>query len=257
METNSVSLQKQKICSAGGQVEARSMPKPDLESAVRVYLEDRCRETLDGVVRAGEGLVSYYAALYSPGRRRDEDLKQAGYEGLLKAIKRYDPARNVLFITYASHCIMGEVRRELKRKSTFKVPEWLSNLQAGIIKATEELVQEKGAMPTLKEIAARVNVAEAGVVQAMQAGSVSLEEIELSRIKSLQYESFKLPIEDIIALQTSLDRLNETQKKVLELIFFQDLTQEQVARKMGLNQRKVSRVLGSGLSAMRLELGDT
>lgn len=242
----------QSYSGAESPVGAQVVPKPDLESAVRQYLINRSEATLDGVIRAGEGLVSYYARLYSPGGRRDEDLKQAGYEGLLKAARRYDPDRNVLFVTYASHCIMGELKRELKRRSTFKAPEWLTNLQARIFQATDELVQVKGAMPTLKEIAAKVNVAEEGVIQAMQAGSVSLEELDLAAIKSLQHESFRLPIEDVITLQTALERLNETQKKVLELIFYQDMTQEQVARNMGLNQRKVSRLLLSGLAAMRL-----
>lgn len=226
------------------------MAREELEAAVRSYRESGTEAALERVIRAGEGLVIHFAGLYSRGRI-DEDLKQAGYEGLLKALKRYDPAKNVLFATYAAHCIMGEIRRELKRRRAFRVPEWLSELQAAIVGATEELIREKGAEPGLKEIAEKVNLTEAGIVEAMQAGAVSLDQIDLTRLRSLRYESFKLPLEDRIAVRMALERLDELPRKVLLLTFYQGLTQQQVAQKLGLNQRKVSRLLGKGLTAMR------
>jgi RNA polymerase sigma-B factor len=146
---------------------------------------------------------------------------------------------------------MGEIRRELKRRRAFRVPGWLSELQAAIVRATEELIREKGAEPGLKEIAEKINLTEAGIVEAMQAGAVSLEQIDISRLRSLRYESFKLPLEDRIAVRMALERLDELQRKVLLLTFYQGLTQQQVAQKLGLNQRKVSRLLGKGLTAMR------
>jgi len=226
------------------------MAREELEAAVRSYRENGTEAALERVIRAGEALVIHFAGLYSRGRI-DEDLKQAGYEGLLKALRRFEPAKNVLFATYAAHCIMGEIRRELKRRRAFRVPEWLSELQAAIVGATEELIRENGAEPGLKEIAERINITEAGIVEAMQAGAVSLDQIDLTRLRSLRYESFKLPLEDQIAVRMALERLDELPRKVLTLTFYQDLTQEQVAQKLGLNQRKVSRLLGKGLTAMR------
>ena len=226
------------------------MAREELEAAVRSYRENGTEAALERVIRAGEALVIHFAGLYSRGRI-DEDLKQAGYEGLLKALRRFEPAKNVLFATYAAHCIMGEIRRELKRRRAFRVPEWLSELQAAIVGATEELIREKGTEPGLKEIAERINITEAGIVEAMQAGAVSLEQIDISRLRSLRYESFKLPLEDRIAVRMALERLDELQRKVLLLTFYQGLTQQQVAQKLGLNQRKVSRLLGKGLTAMR------
>ncbi|MEW5785530.1 MAG: sigma-70 family RNA polymerase sigma factor [Bacillota bacterium] len=223
----------------------------DLETAAYNYRQVRDEPAMEEVARTGEALVTYFAGLHSPAGRRDEDLIQVGYEGLLKALKRYDPSREVRFTTYASHCIIGEIRRELKRRNAFRVPEWIQTLQARISQATEELIQENGAIPALSEIAARVNVAKEGIEQAMLAGSISLEEIDWSRVKNIHYESFKLPIEDVITVRMALERLESIQKKVLQLIFYQDLTQEQVARRMGLHQRKVSRLLVNGLRAMR------
>ena len=221
-----------------------------LENAVIAYTATGSQEDKNAVVGAGEALVNYYAGLYSQGNI-DEDLKQAGYEGLLKALRRYDPCRGILFSTYASHCIIGEIRHELRDRGPFKVPEWLQTLQSKVISATEDLAQENGYMPTLAEISHRVNVTEEGIIETMQAGCVSLDEIDLSKFKNLRYESFKLPIEDKITVTMSLEKMDELQKKVITLIYYEGLTQEQTAKRLGLNQRKVSRILNSGLNEMR------
>ncbi len=221
-----------------------------LETAARNYLSTGHLEAKEAVVCAGKALVNYYAGLYSPGKI-DEDLRQAGYEGLLKALKRYNPERGVLFATFATHCIIGEIRHELRDRGPFKAPEWLKDLQSKIISATEELAQKNGTMPSLKEIANKANIAEGGIQEAMQAGCVSLDEMDLSKVRSLRYESFKLPIEDVITLKMSMDKMDSLQKKVVTLIYYEGMTQEEVARKLGINQRKVSRILNRGLNEMR------
>lgn len=230
--------------------ETETIQNNALEIAAKDYVFTKAPAAKEAVVETGQALVNYYASLYSPGRI-DEDLRQAGYVGLLKALKRFDPNKGVLFATYATHCIIGEIRHELRDRGTFKIPDWLKSLQAKIIEATDELAQKNYAMPTLKEIASKVNVAEEGIVEAMQAGCISLDQLDLSKLKSLRYESFKLPIEDVITVKMSLDRMDQLQKKVVTMIYYEGMTQEQVARKLGLNQRKVSRLLNSGLKEMR------
>lgn len=220
-----------------------------LETAARAFSSSGCQEAKEKAVQAGKDLVHYYAGLYSRGQL-DEDLLQAGYLGFLKALERFDPDRAVMFSTFATHYIIGEIRHELRARGPFKIPEWVNSLQADVLKATSELAQENGTMPTLKEVAQRINVEEKGIVEAMQAGCVSLDEVDLSRVKSLRYESFKLPIEDKITLQMSIEKMDELQQKVIKLIFFEGLTQEEVAKKLGLNQRKVSRLMNKGLKEM-------
>ncbi len=221
-----------------------------LEIAAKDYTFTKDPAAKEAVVETAQALVNYYASLYSPGRI-DEDLRQAGYVGLLKALKRFDPNKGVLFATYATHCIIGEIRHDLRDRGSFRIPDWLRSLQAKIIEATDELAQKNYAMPTLKEIAGKVNVAEEGIVEAMQAGCISLDELDLSKLKSLRYESFKLPIEDVITVKMSLDKMDQLKKNVVTMIYYEGMTQEQVARKLGLNQRKVSRLLNSGLEEMR------
>ncbi len=224
-----------------------------LEAAARDYYDTGSQKAKGDVARAGEALVTYYASLYSPGRV-DEDLKQAGFEGLLKALKRFDPVNGAMFSTYASHCIIGEIRHDLRDRGPFKVPEAMKSLQAKVINATEELAQENCAMPSLKEIACKVNVAEEGIVEAMQAGCVSLDEVDLSKVKHLRYESFKLPIEDKITVQMSLEKMDNIQQKVIKLIYYEGLIQEKKKKKLGINQRKVSRLLQRGITEMRIDM---
>ena len=224
-----------------------------LERAAMDYLKTGSQKAKESVTKAGEALVFYYASLYSPGII-DEDLKQAGFEGLLKALKRFDPNRGNMFSTYASHCIIGEIRHDLRDRGPFKIPEALKGIQAKVINATEELAQKNHAMPCLKEIARKVNISEEGIVEAMQVGCVSLDEVELSKVKHLRYENFKLPIEDKIAVQLSLEKMDDLQKKAIKLVYYEGLSQQEAAKRLGVNQRKVSRLLQRGLAEMRLEM---
>lgn len=223
---------------------------PQLEAAVLDYIRTNSREAMDSVVNSGKPLIDYYASVYSFGTP-DEDLKQAGYEGLLKALKKFDPSRGVLFSTYAVHCIVGEIRHELRDRGTFMIPDWMKSLQAQVVRVTDELYQKNHAAPTLREIADKVNVTEEGIAEAMLAGCVSLDEIDLSKVKRVRYESFKLPIEDVITLQMSMERMDQLQQQVIKMIYYEGLTQEQAAQKLGINQRKVSRLLNKGLDEMR------
>jgi len=195
-----------------------------LDAVVKEYYKTGGAEQKEAIARAAEPLVNYYAALYSPGRI-DEDLKQAGYEGLMKALVRFDPAKGTAFSTYASHCMIGEIRHELRDRGPFKIPEWMRVLQKKIIDATEDLAQERSTLPSLREIAERVNVSEAGIVEAMQVGCISIDEVDLSKVKHLRYESFKLPIEDKLAVQMSLEKMEELQKQVIRLIYYEGFTQ--------------------------------
>jgi RNA polymerase sigma-B factor len=188
----------------------------DLEDAVKQYLETGSQASRESVISLGRNMAEYFAGIYSPGSM-DEGLKRSATAGFLKALKRFDPSKGALFSTYATHCIISEIREELKNRQLFKVPEWLKKLQNDVIGATEELAAENKMMPTLQEIADKVNIAENGIAETMQAGSVDLNKLDLRSIKSLRHEAFKLPVEDVITIRKSLDRLGDIQLKVLSL----------------------------------------
>lgn len=227
---------------------------PELERAVLACRENPSEEKLQALMEAATALVYHYAGFFCRrrGYRSNEwdDLVQVGFEGVLKSLKRFDPQRGVLFGTYASHFIMGEMRREIRRQKTYDRPAWMAELQGKILQVSEDILKETGEAPTLEQIAEAVNVEEEGVLQAMQAGRIPMEELDLSSIRSKRHENFQLPIEDKIMVRQALARLSELQRKAIYLLFYRDMTQQQVADQMGLSQRKVSRLKRLGLDKM-------
>ncbi len=105
---------------------------------------------------------------------------------------RLDPDRGVTFTTYASHCIMGEIRHCLRKEATFACPGCVTGLKNRVNRLVEEAVRKTGVFPSLSEIARRLNVREEGVTQAMQAGWVPLEELDLIPQEKEPKSSFPL-----------------------------------------------------------------
>jgi len=225
-----------------------------LEHAAKKYTSQNNEDNLGSLLQASTGLIYHYVRIYSGGVSIKEDLIQVGYEGVIKAAKNFAPSRNVTFCTYASHYIKGEIRRELMREASFDRPRWLFELQNKIKRETEQLTQNLGREPSLAEIADAVNVREEGIVQALLAGKVSLDEIDVTRIKNVHYESFQLPIEDRILIRQALEKLTELQKNIVYLTFFKDMTQIKTAEVLGINQKRVSRLLKSALDKMKIVL---
>ncbi len=230
--------------------------KISLEEAFAVYRLSGEKEDLELVVRAGRKLVCHFVRLFSGGEVED-DLVQAGMEGLLKAVKRFDPEVGAGFATYAGHCILGEVRHYFRKEASYYRPGCVADLQSKVEKVTEERLKRTGEPPSIKEIACVLNVRESGVVQVMRAGLVSLDEINLKEIRNLKYESFKLPIEDKIMLEQAINKLSEFQRKVVRLLFYRGMTQVEAAKELGVNQRKVSRVLHKSLEKMAENMKET
>jgi RNA polymerase sigma-B factor len=221
----------------------------DLERTYLKYRECGQAELLAEVVQAGERLVCYFVRLYTGGK--DDDAMQVGMIGLLKAARRFDPDVGVSFGTYAGHCVMGEIRHFLRKESSYYKPGSIQDLQNRVDRYVEDVLKEMGEPPEIAEISRVLNVKEEGIIQAMRAGLVSLDEVDVRQIKNLKYESFRLPIEDKVLVEQALEGLNQVQKRVIYYLFYMDLTQTQTAKKLGISQRKVSRILHKSLQHMR------
>jgi RNA polymerase sigma-B factor len=194
-----------------------------------------------------------------------EDLLQVGYVGLMKAIRGYDTASEAKFSTYAYAMIDGELKHHLRDTALVKKPRWARTLYAKVSEATARLTAELGRPPLVEEIAGEVNVTPDGIAELMKLFSdtsvASLnsthgeeggeEGVDLSAIRSIQYETFSLPIEDRIQLERALESLSELQKKVIYLFFYKDLCQTEIGRKLGLSQRKTSRTVASALKVLK------
>lgn len=237
----------------------------DSNDTDEVALFEQYRSSKDEFVR--DKIFTTYSSLVESvcrgfvgrGNSELEDLLQVGYLGLLGAIERFDLGREVKFATYARHCIGGEVRHFIRDKSeAIRRPRWMKKLSREVACFLEGYLQKNACLPTLSQIAEACNVSESGVVAILRAKQpLSLEDDSsysrepLDRIKSLQHESFKLPIEDRIAIAHAFEKLFGVEKKIIYLFFVQDLTQKQIAGKLSLPPRKVSRLMQKGLERLR------
>ncbi|MBT9136806.1 MAG: RNA polymerase sigma-B factor [Firmicutes bacterium] len=224
----------------------------ELEERYLRYRQSRSEEDLAEVAVAARRLVSHFVRIYTGGN--SDDALQAGMEGLLKSVRRYDPEIGAAFSTYAAHCVMGEIRHFVRKEAAYYRPGCIRELQFRVDQYVEQVLKEREALPAIEEIAAALNVRKEGVLQAMRSGLVALDEVDLRKIRAVRYETFKLPIEDRILLQQAFKRLSELQRKVVYYLFYRDLTQVQAAEKLGISQRQVSRVLHKSLKEMEKEL---
>lgn len=225
-----------------------------LDKAAEGYFKSKNEGARNKVVEAASGLIRFYARLYGGACDRD-DLYQTGCLALLKALDAYDPQKSASFTTYASHCIMGEIRHLVRSESSFYRPGCIKELQFRVDAAVEEYARQNGAPPPADWLAKKLNVREDSIGEVMRSGLVSFDEIDSAKIHSLAYESFRLPIEDRIALAQAGRALNDLQKKVLHLLFFRNLSQQQAADELGISQRKVSRIKERSLEVLREEMG--
>lgn len=224
-----------------------------LDAAIDAYIINPTSQTMDNIITAAHGLIYYFIRIYSAGRN-DDDLYQVGVEGLLKAIKRYNPANGASFTTYAGHCIMGEIRHYIRKEASYYKPGCIAGLQYKIDRVIEHALSETGEVPTVKDLAEKLNIKKESVSEVMRAGLVNFEDINTALITRQRLETFKLPIEDKLLLAQALKKLSEIQKKVIYYLFYMDLTQTQVAAKLGFNQRKVSRIKDKSLQILRDEM---
>jgi len=195
-----------------------------------------------------------------------EDLEQVGYIGLINAIKLYNQNRGIKFITYATWLISGEIRHYIRDKhQVIKIPGWILKLNRKIDQFIIYYKKENNRFPSLFEISEELNLTEEGIEEILKAREavqvISLDQEQrkyesdsypkIEKIKSKNYETFKLPVEDIIALKTALSKLKELPRKVIYFIFEKDLTQTKIARQLGLSQRQVSRIKDSALKELK------
>ena len=221
-----------------------------IDEAARCYYADDSNENLELLVCTCSRLIYHFVRLYGL-QQFYEDLYQAGYEGLLKALKRFDPEKGASFTTYAGSLIIGEIRHYIRKEAAYYRPSVVMKLQESVSELIEDQMYSTGEMPSCNRIAETLNLKEEGIFEVMKTGLVPLEQVDMSKIASYKLESFKLPIEDRIMLEQALEKLSGLQRKVIDMLFYSDLTQDQTARKLDINQRKVSRELHKGLDSLK------
>jgi RNA polymerase sigma-B factor len=223
-----------------------------IESVYGDYHSNPTEASLTSLIQACQGLVFHYAKLYGGGYSF-EDLCQSGYEGLLKGIQNYDPDYGTKFVTYASHCVIGEIRHYVRRESRYYYPGYLEGYREKMNEIILDSLDDRDEPISSEELAVKLNLQPDAILPVMSAGLVHLGHVELASIKAKEMESFTLPIEDKLLLSQLKYRLTDIQKDVIEMLFQRGMTQEEVAGELGLTQKQVSRIKQKSLEKMKTE----
>lgn len=219
------------------------------------------------LVESHLGLAKSLARRFVNRGESYEDLVQVASLALVKAVQRFDPNRGVAFSTFATVTVIGELKRHLRDKCwSVRAPRRLQQLVADLAKATEELSQELGRSPTIHELAIACSADDGDVLEAMEAGrnyrSTSLDALSVNDSDGspigieLGDEDDELSLaEDRMSLSPYVRNLPPRQQRVVALRFVEGLTQSEIARRIGVSQMQVSRLLSSALASLREAYG--
>jgi RNA polymerase sigma-B factor len=236
--------------------------REELTEQFAAYAETRDVSLRDQLVGAHLGLAEYLARRFANRGEPLDDLVQVASLGLIKAVDRFDPTRGVAFSTYATHTIVGELKRHFRDKGwAVRAPRRMQELYLSLGKVVAALGQELGRSPTIAELAAEVQVSEEEVLEALEAGqayrSTSLdapagtEEGETLGARLGGEDAALEDAESRATLSPLLKQLGQRERLILHLRFFEARTQSEIATRLGISQMHVSRLLARSVAQLR------
>ena len=205
-------------------------------------------------------LVTFMARKFADRGEPLDDLIQVGTIGLIKAIDRFEISKGFEFSTFATPTIVGEIKRHFRDKTwAVRVPRRLQELGASVTKATTELTQRLDRSPTPKEIAKHLGITVDDVAEALESNAaystVSLDVTsETSTSIGETFGALDEALEGVEyreSLKPLLSQLNDREKRILQMRFFDNLSQSQIATELGISQMHVSRILNKVLTHLR------
>lgn len=215
----------------------------------RAHMGDK--EARDKLVFENTGLIWSIVRRFTGRGYEPEDLFQIGCVGILKAIDKFDMSFEVKFSTYAVPMILGEIKRFLRDDGMMKVSRTIKENGWRIHNAELELSQSLGREPTIDEIAEAVEMTREDVVMTLEANR------EVDSINKVIYENDGKEvylgdqvddkgdsdkIENSMVLRKLLTELSEKEKMIISMRYFNEKTQTEVAKIMGISQVQVSRL---------------
>lgn len=236
----------------------------DREALAAEYARRRSPELRDAATEA------YLPAARSVARRfagrgvEEDDLFQVASLAMVKALERFDPEKGVRFISFAVPSMVGEVRNYFRDSARLiRLPRRGVQLSVQAAKARSELEQELGRSPRADELAERLQASLDDVLQALEisghrmlsldSGSDAEEEAPLESFLGEMDASMEA-FERDEQIQSAMNALDERQREVIRLRFFEGLSQRQAAERLGLSQMTVSRIERQALDALKKKL---
>lgn len=243
-------------------------PRAQHDPRFTEYRRTRARGLRNELIDANQGLATQLAKRFRNKGEALEDLTQVAMLGLLKSVERFDPAIGTRFESYAIPTILGELRRHFRDRGwAVRVPRRIQELYLEVGRAVGELGQALGRPATVAEVAEHLGAETDAVLMAMDAGqayrATSLDAMAsgddgttyTDHIEALGTSDVALDrVEDRVTAAALLEILPQREREIFRLRFVEDLTQSQIADRMGMSQMHVSRLLSAGLARLRERL---
>ena len=219
--------------------------------------ENARRQLIEGNLR----LVLSVIQRFEKRGESPDDLFQVGCIGLMKAINNFDPTKQVKFSTYGVPMIAGEVRRYLRDNAAIRVSRSIRDVAYRVLQCKEALILKLGRDPTLEEISKELDLPEPVVSEALDAvcAPVSLHDpvyadggdplTVMDQVRDTKNTETNWM--EHITLRNAFNALNEREKQILSLRFYDGKTQMEVAGVLGISQAQVSRLEKGAICAMR------
>jgi len=229
--------------------------------------EDPARAVVRGrAIEAWLPLARHLAQRFHGRGEPLDDLTQIATVGLIKAIDRFDPEYGNDFAAYAVPTIVGEIKRHFRDRTwDIRVPRRLQELKLDINEATATLSQRLGRSPTVADLAEYLKRSEDDIIEGLEGAraynAVSLQTLvgagidgtELGDLFGIDDPELALA-EFRASLGPALDSLSPREQQIVILRFFGNLTQTQIAQRVGISQMHVSRLLARSLATLRTQL---
>ena len=244
-------------------------------SSLKVLTEDEkndlMRRTKEGDLSARQELIYGNLRLvlsiiqrFTNRKENLDDLFQVGCIGLVKAVDNFNTNFDVKFSTYAVPMIIGEIRRYLRDNNAIRISRSVRDLAYRALQAREELINEKQTEPSVEEIAKKLGESRDAVVRAMEAivEPISLYEPVYSESGDSIYVMDQLSDSDSsdeiwlenIVLREAMNKLSERERTIINMRYYNNKTQMEIAEEIGISQAQVSRLEKGALEHIRKQL---
>jgi RNA polymerase sigma-B factor len=224
---------------------------------------------VEELVRRFEPLARSVARRYHSRGEPLEDLTQVANVGLLKAIAKFDPSRGFAFTSYATPTMLGELKRYFRDSGwAVHVPRGVKERAVELARVTEELSSRLGRSPSLTELAEALEATEEQTLEAIEAyharhaapleqGSDDDDSAPMAPSQMLGAEDERLEqAEYLSVIAQGVESLSDSERMILYLRFSRDLTQSDIAKRMGTSQMQISRLLRSSIEKIRRASGE-
>ena len=220
-------------------------------------------EAKETLVQENSPLIKSVIKWFKDKGIENEDLYQLGCLGFLKAINNFDCSFNVKFSTYVVPMVVGEIKRFMRDDGAIKVSRAIKALNIKINKYIDDFFSVNNRRPTIGEISRSFNIPEQEVVMAMDSAKMPIslytpfedgEEEGLTVIDRFDNESGGSDFVENLALKEVIEKLEDRDKKIIFLRYFQDKTQSEIAKMLGVSQVQVSRLEKNALNNIRLNI---